>query len=144
MKYFVLLLNILLLVSCESKKENSEQTQIAQENQTVISTACAIVISPTRKQTDSLKKVLGEERFYSVLDDNIFYTAEAVTKLDSLHLKIIYKKAEGNLKFKLAKGEVITIDLSKYTWEILLFNGQTSPVSADRTNIEADFKKIEK
>ncbi len=104
-----------------------------------ISSACAIIIAPNDAKIDSLRKINGEEGFEVVLDDNQYYLGTAREYLDSVNLQTIDTVSTGALKFKLASGEIVTIELADYSWDILLFNGRTKPIAASLTEFKPEF-----
>jgi len=110
----------------------------------IISKPCVISITPADKTINALKKEIGEENFYIEADDSIFYMYEAENFLSSKNMKIISKKSEGTLKFKLINDKIAEVDLSQFYWGVLLFNGKEEPLKADYVDIEVDFEKYMK
>jgi hypothetical protein len=106
----------------------------------VITEPCAIIISPTNKQIDSLQKAYGDD-FYTMADDNLFYTAFARVKLDSLKIPTIERKSMGTITFRQKNGKITTKNLHDFAWGILLFNTHEEPITADITNIESEIKR---
>ena len=153
MRQLITILTLAFFISCNSstkdeKGENAKKDTIANKinaivDQDVITTACAIVISPTDLKIDSLKKVYKDD-FYTIADDNSFYVATATSYLDSVKTKIIYKKSVGVIKFKGTNGVSEEINLNESLWEILLFNGKTEPIEANLTNFISDYNRYMK
>ncbi|WP_310555883.1 hypothetical protein [Flavobacterium sp.] len=70
----------ILIISC---KKNDETSKVVASTSEVISTNDTIIIntgiyflSPNEKEIDSLKKVIGEDNFYTVADDSNFYISK--------------------------------------------------------------------
>jgi hypothetical protein len=108
-----------------------------------ISSSCAVIITPTNKIIDSLKHK-NEEDFYIAADDNQYYIGMAREFLASHKTKILDKEAKGKLWFKTANGEITEIDLSKFNWGILLFNGTSTQIKVDITNFESEYNQYMK
>lgn len=149
MRRLITILTLIFFISCNTstKDENGEKakmdtlaSKISTIDQNVITTACAIVISPTDLKIDSLKKVYKDD-FYTIADDNNFYLATATNYLDSIKTKIIYKKSVGVINFKGTNGASEEINLNESLWEILLFNGKTEPIEANLTNFVSDYNR---
>jgi hypothetical protein len=58
----------------------------------VFESDCALLISPTDEQIAAMKKQYGEEDFYIIADDNVWYDANAMSLLDSVGVKVISPK----------------------------------------------------
>ena len=150
MRQLIPILTLFFFISCNSstKDESGEKAKTdSLENKTstiidqdVLTTACAVIISPTDLKIDSLKKVYKDD-FYTIADDNNFYVASATNYLDSVKTKIIYKKSMGIIKFKGTNGVSEEINLNESLWEILLFNGKTEPIVANLTNFVSDYNR---
>ncbi|MGQ0829367.1 MAG: hypothetical protein ACT4ON_13345 [Bacteroidota bacterium] len=147
MKKIIIIGFSFLFFGCnEQKNENKEaqkkETQIKDEN--LISDACAIFVSPTDKQIDSIKATMPEEDFYIVADDNMFYISKARDYLKSQKVKIYDKESVGVLKFRKTDGNVSELQLSGLFWKLILFNGKKKPTIVDITAIEDEFKNYMK
>jgi hypothetical protein len=142
MKIHVLLAVALLtaagLISCQQKQRHTAKP-VQKKPVELITYPCSIVISPTLKQIDKMKKDDGED-YDSIIDDDVYYQSQSGQYIDSIKLKKIEKYATGSITFKTTNGKLFTIDLSKYTFAVLLFNGKTKPVEADMVDFAASYK----
>ena len=110
---------------------------------TLITTPCAVLISPTIKQIDELKAKNGND-FYTMADDNVYYMGTSIDYLDSLKIKTIAKHAKGTIAFKTSNSSLFTMKLDTLYWDIILFNGKKAPIHADMTMIQDDYKNYMK
>ena len=99
------------------------------------------MIDPTNEKLSQLKKDNGEENFYAIADDNQFYIGTAGIYLDSIHFTTITRQSRGYLAFKTAAGNQVKMNLAKYNWAILLFNGKDTPIEADITSFKEQFER---
>jgi len=134
-KFFDNLWNKSSLESNKSKNSNL--------NPELISATCAIIISPTNKKIEKLKSE-NKDDFYTIADDNLYCISNARIFLDSIKVKTYEVEAIGTLQFKFENGNISTIDLNKFDWGILLFDGKTNPKEIDMTVIEDEYQKYMK
>lgn len=104
----------------------------------IISSPCAIILLPDDRKTDSLKNLYGDD-FYTMSDDNLYYISRAREFLDSLKIPVIDTLSAGSLRFKIPTTEIIDIQLDRFVFAILLFNGKDSPVAAEIADFEKSF-----
>ena len=109
----------------------------------LITTPCALVLYPTDKQIDSMKKKDGED-FYTIADDNQFYMANCLEYLDSVKLKTITKDSKGVLAFKTQNNQLYKLKLDTLSWSVILFNGKTKPYHTDITLFQDDYRSYMK
>jgi len=126
-----------------SSKPEKNKSKNDNLNPEVISASCAVIISPTDEKIEKLQSE-GEEGFYAIADDNLYYIGTARTFLDSIKVKTYEVESVGTLQFKCENGTISTVDLSKYDWGILLFDGKTNPKEIDMTVIEDEYQKYMK
>ncbi|HWK03844.1 MAG TPA: hypothetical protein VNS58_09435 [Puia sp.] len=119
----------------------SKQQAHPSDSTDIIITPCAVMIDPTEAKLKQLKKEDGEENFYSMADDNQFYMGTAIGYLDSIHYKMIDRQSKGTIKFRTAAGNLVKMNLTKYDWAILLFNGKDTPIEADITTFKDEFER---
>lgn len=105
----------------------------------MIAYPCAFVISPTLKQIDRMKKEDGAG-YDTIVDDDIYYQSQLSEFIDSVKLKKLEKYATGIVTFKARDGKAFAVDLAKYTFAVILFNGKTRPVEANMTDFAASYK----
>src|SRR5471030_2376653 len=106
-----------------STKKHVAKTEIAKGYDSLITTPCAVLISPTSYQIDTMKKRQGED-FYTAADDYVYYMSQSGSYLDSIKEKQVIKSAKGVLAFKTNTGEIFRLKLDTLYWSILLFNGR--------------------
>lgn len=108
----------------------------------IIDTKCAIFKNPDSKEVEKMKEEYGED-FYVVADDNIFYTSESKTFLDSMKLKQVYLTENRYVQFIDNKGNSIYFDLKgKYSlpWNLLFFDPVKGLKIVDMTNTSAEYE----
>jgi len=106
----------------------------------IITHNCGIFISPNSIDIEKMKKEYGEEDFYTVADDNMYYDNEASKFLDSVQYKCIYPKAR-YLKFTV-NNETICIDTKsrfKSGWLRILYSVNNKPIIFNSIDIEQVF-----
>jgi hypothetical protein len=113
-------------------------------DQEIYSDPCVILIEPSEQKIDSLKKSNSEQDYAALVDDNVYYMSKSRDYLQSKNVKIIDRKAIGKVRFKKADGTIIGMDISKFYWGIILFNGHSNPIEANMTGIEADYNRFMK
>ncbi len=89
---------------------------------------CAILIYPTDRQISEMKKEQGEESFYTVADDNMYYQGTAIGLLDSLKIKTI--TAEKTYLKLTGEKNSWTLNLRKKglpAWNLILFKKDKEP-----------------
>ncbi|MES2288020.1 MAG: hypothetical protein V4547_20200 [Bacteroidota bacterium] len=157
MRTLISALIMLMIISCgqENKEKNnaiSADKDSIESHQVepgdfkigdIITTPCAIIVSPTESIIDSLIKD-NEEDFYTTADDQQFYLSKVREYLDSTNTRTIDIVSKGNLRFKLADGKIINIALDEYYWNVLLFNGKTEPIKIDITGFIEEFDRYMK
>jgi hypothetical protein len=103
-------------------------TQEDESKTEMIDFDCAILIYPTDRQVEEMKKAMGEEDFYIVADDNNCYQATVIDLIDSLNIM----KVTANGTYLRLKGisESWTLDIRKDnlpTWNLILFKRSKEP-----------------
>ena len=97
-----------------------------------INEPCAVIFGPDSTYIAEAKERLGEEDFYIVADDNIWYQAQSIGLIDTLGIKKIYPDKR-IINFK-GEYEDYVMDLtnSDEGWIILLFNKRGYPFMIDQ------------
>jgi hypothetical protein len=132
-----------LLNARKQKHATSAKPTIHKIEGEVIAYPCAIVISPTDKQIEKMKKDYGAD-YDTIIDDDIYYQSESGHFLDSLRIRQVNKHATGIIIFKTIDGRLFTLNLAKYTFAVILFNSKAKPVEADMTMIESAYNSYMK
>lgn len=121
--------------SIDSNFEKQKHSQSFTSN--IISFPCAIILTPTSKFIDSLKKT-DAENLKIELEEIISYHNEAQEYFNSHQIKIIRKTSEGNLKFHMTQNKDTTINLAGFYWSILLYNGKDAPIHMGRSDFDLE------
>ncbi|MBX2901716.1 MAG: hypothetical protein KF775_18850 [Cyclobacteriaceae bacterium] len=89
---------------------------------------CVILIYPSDKQIDEMKKEYGEEDFYIIADDNIFYQGTAIGIIDSVGIKhVTVTKQFLRLNGKSKTWELDIRKKNLPAWNILFFKTTKEP-----------------
>ncbi|HEY0655132.1 MAG TPA: hypothetical protein VGD65_18485 [Chryseosolibacter sp.] len=115
---------------------------VAEDSIQVIDSDCAFIVYPTSVQIDAMIAEYGEEDFYTIADDNSYYQATALQKIDSIQIKTV--KAE--LPFARFKGVTTTwtLDLRRKglpEWNLILFNHNKEPQIISAIDLTTDHVK---
>ncbi|MCX6312837.1 MAG: hypothetical protein NT084_14535 [Bacteroidetes bacterium] len=132
------LISALILLCCFKAADHSPEL-FFQNSDEVLQGFCAIVVAPTDAQLDSMKAKMSEKDFYNMVDDNMAYLTNGRMFLDSKKLPIKNLEAKGSVKFKMSDGKIIDYPISKLTWAIILFNGKSEPIIANKVSVENDY-----
>jgi hypothetical protein len=103
---------------------------------------CAVLYGPTDAKIERMKRA-GEDNFYIVADDAMYYSAQTRDYLQKRRLKVL-DTAAPQLRFRTATGTVYRVDLRSdtFAWGVLLFDGQHQPVQGNLVEPEANAKAI--
>lgn len=88
-------------------------------------------------------KRAGEEGFYAVANDAMYYSAQTQEYLEKRRIKVRDTSAP-QLRFRTATGTLYRVDLRSdvFAWGLLLFDGKHKPVQADLVEPEAGVKAV--
>lgn len=131
MKYFTLPITILFALAglrAPAQQHGASAKPRQRTGVEVIGYPCAVIISPTLRQIDEMKKEDGAD-YDSIIDDDVYYQTEAEHVLDSLKQKKLERFATGIINFRTRDGKVFSVDLAKYRSAVILFNGKSKPVA---------------
>lgn len=113
----------------------------------VIDFDCAILIYPTDRQIEEMKKKNGENDFYTIADDCQYYQGTAIGIIDSIGIKTI----TASKQFLRLKGNDKSWDLdirkkNLPAWNIILFKRSKEPqiISAIDLTVEQTKQFFEK
>lgn len=93
----------------------------------IIDSSAVIIINPTEEQIKEMEEKYDED-FYTIADDNSFYQAEAMMRLDSVGIKTVNAEKR-YLKLK-GKNSEWVLDIRKEgapEWNMILFTAEKSP-----------------
>lgn len=105
----------------------------------IIDFDCAILIYPTDEQIDEMKKEFGED-FYTIADDNLWYQAQAIGIIDSMHVKQ-FSTTDRFIRFE-GKNNNWDLDIRKKNlpaWNLIFFKKTKEPkiISTIDVNVES-------
>lgn len=106
---------------------------------------CAVFKTPNPSDIAEMKKEYGEEDFYIVADDNLFYQYEAKLYLDSMSIKTINVYDSRYVLYINQDRDTSYLDLkAKYGkyWNLLFFDPGKEPKIVDDTDIENEYKEF--
>lgn len=104
----------------------------------------AVIVNPSSRQIDNMKKGQSDADYDTVVDDNVFYMSESEHYLDSLKIYKINRESEGIMRFKTIQGKVYTLKLDTLYFDIVLFNGKDKPRHANITDMRDELKRYMK
>ncbi len=104
----------------------------------------AVVVNPSFRMIDKMKKENKADDYNTVVDDNVWYMSQSEQYLDSVKAKKIPRESEGVIKFRTESGKIYTMKLNTLFFGIILFNGKDKPMIADMTDIGDDYQKYMK
>jgi hypothetical protein len=99
---------------------------------------CALIISPDEAQIEKLKAEMGEENFYVVADDNMWYQYEAGEYLEKKNVKVIHPDKR-YLKFITGNKKEYYFDTRAIAgWTNVLFRPDSLPKLISSIGIEKE------
>lgn len=156
---FPFLFLLLFVVACTTTKEsNSIESEIVVRKEPVVSyrdtivetdstfeigKACGVFFTPSDDELKRLKEEIGEEDFFTVMDDYGWYFSESTTFLEDKGLKTI-TTSDKNVRFHLLNGSVKTFYAADTTlgWSPLLFDGKNTVQKTDLVNIQPSYEAV--
>ena len=133
-RIFLLILSLSAL-SCEERKQplHPESPTQAIPSQVVdeFSEPIVLFVYPDSKYADSLKKAWGNEKYYQRQEQEVSYFHALRNKLKNSGINIVTSE-KNRFRFIQSNGAIVETDISQIAspWQILLFNGNESPVLA--------------
>jgi hypothetical protein len=102
----------------------------------------AVFYSPDKVTAEQLRNKLGEDNFYTVVDDNNFYNSEAMKVIDTYNIRVMLT-SDRYIEFVKNDGEKSIMDCYSLEskWGVVLFDGKQSPLVTSPIDIEKDLKK---
>ena len=117
MRYLTIIIVLTLFYSCKTENKN-EFFEINLTEKTVVG------ISPDSIQIAEMKKEYGEEDFYTVAEDALWYNAQMLEVIDSLKIKYIHSDKR-LIRITTPKDRIeINNDTSQVKWRYIYFNGK--------------------
>lgn len=108
----------------------------------VIDKDCALIVYPTDQQIEDMKKEYGEDDFYTLADDAMFYQSSASENLDSVGIQSLAMKKR-YIRFKGANRSW-DLDIRKKgapEWNIILFKRDKAPKVVTGIDLTVDSVK---
>lgn len=102
---------------------------------------CAVFYSPDEARIAALKKEMGEDDFYTVADDNMYYMSETRDFYTKRGVNIIEAEAP-ELVFCSEDGRVFRVNTAaeEAPWGVFVFDGKKAPVSAEVVSPEVTYE----
>lgn len=97
---------------------------------------CAVLIYPTEVEIKEMKKEYGEEDFYIIADDNNWYQAKTIQKLESVGIKMAGVHGD-SLRFK-GESQTWGFDMKKDSlsgWNVILFSRTKGPMVVSTVDV---------
>ena len=124
-------------------KSRFSVTEVLQSNDSIIiKGACAVLFSPDSIKINHLKSLYGEDNFYILTDDNLWYLSEARQFLQSKKIRIVETEKE-RIQFIQSNGRKIDVNISNTdtSWGYILFDGKKEPIKFDLIEIVGNHAK---
>ena len=117
MKYLKIIIVLTLFYSCKTQNKN-EFFEINLTEKTVVG------ISPDSIQIAEMKKEYGEDDFYTVADDFMWYNGQMLEVIDSLKIQFVHTDKR-LVRIITPKDRIeINNDTSQVKWRYIYFNGK--------------------
>lgn len=101
-----------------------------------------LIVNPSQKQLDSLQKVMDEDEYVSFVDQGIFYTNQAKEYCETIHSQVKEVESGTPVIFETETGKKFPVATHKLLWDIVVFNGKTSPEQIDVTNVQDEMIRV--
>jgi hypothetical protein len=153
-------ISLLLTAACTTTKESNTvvetkievpKEQSVRYRDTIIETdstfeigkACGVFFTPSDAELDRMKKEIGEEDFFTVMDDYGWYFSESTTFLKDKGIKTI-TTSEKSVRFHLLNGNIKTFHAgdTAIDWSPLLFDGKNTIQKTDLVNIQPGYEAV--
>lgn len=160
MRFILPSLLLVLTVACTTTKESNtvvetkievpkepalsyRDTIIETDSTFEIAKACGVFFTPTDAELERMKKEIGEEDFFTVMDDYGWYFSESTTFLKDKGIKTI-TTSEKSVRFHLLNGSVKTFHPgdTAIDWSPLLFDGKNTIQKTDLVNIQPGYEAV--
>jgi len=112
----------------ELVKLGEKSTGLETGEMAIIQGKSAVFITPIHHQNDILEQAMGEEDFYTVVDDNLYYFSEAEKEVRQRNIQY-YDPSERYIYFRKSNNQNVLIDRFYLVpgWYVLLFDGKKDP-----------------
>lgn len=92
-----------------------------------------LVVIPSKKQLDSLQRIMDEDEYYTFIDNSTFYFNQAKEYCETIHSSIIEINSGEKVVFMAKNGQQFPFTTKDMFWEMIVFNGKTKPELIDIT-----------
>lgn len=96
--------------------------------------AVVVFIDPTEEEIEKMKKEVGEDDFYAIADDILYYRYNAQEYLKELGFPFCFTKEEKH-KFIMADNKKLSFEKKCNDWSLVLWNGKEEPICASAVDI---------
>ena len=115
MKYTALLTLLILVLACKAEKDQDFFEITLSEN-------AVVGIAPDSIQIEELKQAYGEDDFYTVMDDILWYNGQTLEVIDRLNINYIHTDKRRVKIITPIASIKIDNDTSQVKWSYIYFN----------------------
>ncbi len=115
MKYTALLTLLILVLACKAEKDQDFFEITLSEN-------AVVGIAPDSIQIEELKQAYGEDDFYTVMDDILWYNGQTLEVIDRLNINSIHTDKRRVKIITPIASIKIDNDTSQVKWSYIYFN----------------------
>lgn len=115
MKYTALLTLLILVLACKAEKDQDFFEITLSEN-------AVVGIAPDSIQIEELKQAYGEDDFYTVMDDILWYNGQTLEVIDRLNINSIHTDKRRVKIITPIASIKIDNDTSQVKWRYIYFN----------------------
>lgn len=129
--------------SCHDKpsKQLDKQEKVNVVSQ-IIQPHEVVLIVPTSNQLDSLQQEMDEEEYHSFIDDSSFYVQQAKEYFEQIHFSVVEVESGKTIDCITEKGKHYPFSTRNRIWEIVVFNGVTTPEVIDITQVRTETERV--
>ena len=101
-----------------------------------------LVVIPSKKQLDSLQRIMDEDEYYTFIDNSTFYFNQAKEYCETIHSSIIEINSGEKVVFMAKNGQQFPFTTKDMFWEMIVFNGKTKPELIDITIPQEEMVRV--
>ena len=101
-----------------------------------------LIVKPTQKQLDSLQSIMGEDEYFTFIDNSTFYFNQAKEYCETIHSSIIEINSGEKVVFIAKNGQQFPFTTKDMFWDMIVFNGKTKPEQIDITNPQDEMIRV--
>lgn len=123
----IVLISYSFIISCKKSEVVSKKVLPTKQvnknyNDTIITNSGAYLLLPSQVEIDSLKKIMGEDNFYTTADDSNYYISEIHSRLKDKMINLKYDK----INFR-NENYIFDKKTNKNAWLILDYKSGSKP-----------------